>query len=413
MAVANVDEESSVGQALRAVGGVATELFETVVGPPVDKPPETRATLQMSAAVAERAAVEEGTAVLETEFAAESAARLDLRAKVGDIFAEEEAEEAWQLEAARRSGHGAAATEEAVAEEAAAAVAWKEEVQGLGSLVAAEAAKWSEAAGAVEEAVEEAVEVTAAGMEPLRTAIAAVEASCEALLVQQSEASEAEAEAAEAAKAAAVAATTLAEAEVEAEAAQVAAAAAAEMSIARTAALMRARAAEGTAEAALAASQGAVDGLSDVRAVATVGLEGVRTALGGIEAGVEVCAAAPLALASLPLCTRSARPLGTPLGALCTLSLSLRPIAPSRRATSSPALRPFLHPFLCTLCRSCSSGVVRRPRSAPRPRPPLQRRPARRRRWRARSARASPRVPRQRRRQRAARRVRGGGMRRA
>ena len=412
MAVANVDEESSVGQALRAVGGVATELFETVVGPPVDKPPETRATLQMSAAVAERAAVEEGAAVLETEFATESAARLDLlldRAKVGDIFAEEEAEEAWQLEAARRSGHGAAATEEAVAEEAAAVVAWKEEVLGLGSLVAAEAAKWSEAAGAVEEAVE----VTAAGMEPLRTAIAAVEASCEALLVQQSEASEAEAEAAEAAKAAAVAATTLAEAEVEAEAAQVAAAAAAEMSIARTAALMRARAAEGTAEAALAASQGAVDGLSDVRAVATVGLEGVRTALGGIEAGVEVCAAAPLALASLPLCTRSARPLGTPLGALCTLSLSLRPIAPSRRATSSPALRPFLHPFLCTLCRSCSSGVVRRPRSAPRPRPPLQRRPARRRRWRARSARALPRVPRRRWRQRAARRVRGGGMRRA
>ena len=354
MAVANVDEESSVGQALRAVGGVATELFETVVGPPVDKPPETRATLQMSAAVAERAAVEEGAAVLETEFATESAARLDLlldRAKVGDIFAEEEAEEAWQLEAARRSGHGAAATEEAVAEEAAAVVAWKEEVLGLGSLVAAEAAKWSEAAGAVEEAVE----VTAAGMEPLRTAIAAVEASCEALLVQQSEASEAEAEAAEAAKAAAVAATTLAEAEVEAEAAQVAAAAAAEMSIARTAALMRARAAEGTAEAALAASQGAVDGLSDVRAVATVGLEGVRTALGGIEAGVEVCAAAPLALASLPLCTRSARPLGTPLGALCTLSLSL--CAPSPPHVAQPPRPPFAPSS--TTSSALSAGAAR------------------------------------------------------
>ena len=118
MAVANVDEESSVGQALRAVGGIATELFETVVGPPVDKPAETRATLQMSAAVAERAAVDKGAAVLETGVGAESVARLDLlldRPKAGDIFAEEEAEEAWQLEAARRSGRGAAEIEVAAA----------------------------------------------------------------------------------------------------------------------------------------------------------------------------------------------------------------------------------------------------------------------------------------------------------
>ena len=47
MAVANVDEESSVGQALRAVGGIATELFETVMGPPVEPAAEPRATLQM------------------------------------------------------------------------------------------------------------------------------------------------------------------------------------------------------------------------------------------------------------------------------------------------------------------------------------------------------------------------------
>ena len=308
MAVANVDEESSVGQALRAVGGVATELFETVVGPPAEPAAEPRATLQMSAAVAERAAVDEGTTILETVDAAESAARLERlldRAKVGDVFAEEEAEEARQLEATRRSGRDvaaaaavAAATDETVAEEAAAAVAWKEEVQGLGSLVAAEAAKRSEAAtgtraaGAVEAGVEAAA---GAGMEPVRAAIAAVEASCEDLLMRQSGASEAEAEAAEAAKAAKAAATTLAEAEVEVGAAQVAAEAAAEMSGARTSALVRARAAEGAAEAALEASQGAVDGLSDVRAVATVGLEGVRTALGGIVAGVEVCAAASLA----------------------------------------------------------------------------------------------------------------------
>jgi hypothetical protein len=400
VAVANVDEESSVGQALRAVGGIATELFETVVGPPVDKPAETRATLQMSAAVAERAAVDKGAAVLETGVGAESVARLDLlldRPKAGDIFAEEEAEEAWQLEAARRSGRGAAAaaaaTEEAVAEEAAAAAAFKEEVQGLGSLVAAEAAKWSEAAagtraaGAVEEAVEAAA---AAGMEPVRAAIAAVEASCEDLLVRQSEASEAEAEAAEAAKAAAVAATTLAEAELEAEAAQVAAAAAAEMSAARTSALVRARAAECAAEASLAASQGAVDGLSDVRAVETVGLEGVREALVGIEAGVEVRDAASLAVASRPL-----RPLYVPLIAL---------FAPRD---------PPAHPLRCTLCRSCSSGALRPQHSAPRPRPQQQKRPPRRQRWRAQRARASPRVPRQRWRQRAARRVRGGGTRRA
>ena len=106
VAVANVDEESSVGQALRAVGGIATELFETVVGPPVEPAAEPRATLQMSAAVAEREAVDEGTTILETGDAAESAARLERlldRAKVGDVFAEEEAEEAWQREAARRT----------------------------------------------------------------------------------------------------------------------------------------------------------------------------------------------------------------------------------------------------------------------------------------------------------------------
>ena len=272
MAVANVDEESSVGQALRAVGGIATELFETVVGPPVEPAAEPRATLQMSAAVAEREAVDEETTILETGDAAESAARLERlldRAKVRDVFAEEEAEEAWQLEAARRSGRDVAA-------------------------------KAAAAAAATDETASEEAAAAGAGMEPVRAAIAAVEASCEDLLTRQSEASEAEAEAAAAAKAAAVAATTLAEAEVEVGAAQVAAEAAAEMSGARTSALVRARAAEGAAEAALEASQGAVDGLSDVRAVATVGLEGVRTALGGIEAGVEVRAAASRAVAPPP-----------------------------------------------------------------------------------------------------------------
>ena len=283
-ALANVDEESTVGQALRAVGGVATELFEAVAGPSKDK---RTAAMQMSAATAEAVAEEVGQREEEQEEQEEQEATVE-RADEGDIFSEEEEVGSWERTAAAVSALAAWERKRAVA--AVDAVAHPNS-KGVASLVAEEAAKWAGVAARTREGASagdsgggggavaaEAEDEGKGCCTPVRGAIAAVDASCEELVVRQREAAVAEVAAAAAAEEAGQAAAAVVRARAACEPLAAAAAAAATRGQEAAGAAAAAQAAAADAQRALAASQVEVDGLTEDAVAAPLELGAVRAA---------------------------------------------------------------------------------------------------------------------------------------